>query len=94
MCIAFKNGKRYPPIADKEQGSITYIVLEGSLIINTYDILDHHKIETQTLFPKEIYKIPRNIFRETLSNATEDTNFFEVIEGPFNLENRIKMSKI
>ena len=91
MCIAFKNGNRYPPIADKEEGSITFIVLEGSLIINTYDILNQQKIKTQIVSPKEIYKIPRNIYRETISNSKKDTIFFEVIEGPFNRNNRIKM---
>ena len=91
MCIAFRNGKRYPPIADKEKGSITFIVLEGKLVINTYDFLDHHKIKSQILLPKEIYKIPRNIYRETISISANETIFFEIIEGPFNPANRIRM---
>ena len=91
MCIAFRNGKRYPPIADKEKGSITFIVLEGKLVINTYDFLDHHKIKSQILLPKEIYKIPRNIYRETISISANETIFFEIIEGPFNPANRVRM---
>ena len=93
MYIAFKKNTTYPPIADKENGSITFIVIEGKLKINTYSISDKKIIESQIICPKEIYKIPRNIFRETISIAEEDSVFIEVIEGPFNPENRIIMNK-
>jgi len=91
MCIAFKKNNRYAPIADNENGFITFIVLEGKLMINTYNVSDNKKIASQVIRPKEIYKIPRNIYRETLSIGSSDTVFIEVIEGPFNPNNRISM---
>ena len=36
MCIAFTHGKRYPPIADKCEGWITFFVIKGSLTIKSY----------------------------------------------------------
>ena len=62
MCIAFKKNKKYPPIADNEKGFISFIVLEGKLQINTYNVSDNKKIASQVIYPKEIYKIPRNIY--------------------------------
>ena len=91
MCIAFKKNYKYPPIADKEKGFITFIVLEGKLMINTYNISDNKKIASQLICPKEIYKIPRNIYRETISMGSCDSIFMEIIEGPYNKENRISM---
>ena len=94
MCIAFKSGNRYPPIADMEKGNITFIVLEGKLLINTYAIENNEKISSQVVLPKEIYQIPRNIFRETLSIASENTIFVEIIEGSYDPKNRISMDNL
>ena len=91
MCIAFKENVHYHPIADLEKGCITFIVLEGKLKINTYNISDQKKIASQIICPKEIYKIPRNIFRETISISNSETIFFEIIEGPYDPNNRISM---
>ena len=91
MCIAFKKDTRYPPIADKEEGFISFVVLEGELLINTYDINQKTKINSQLIHPKEIYKIPRYLYRETISSGSKCTIFLEIIEGPFNPDNRIKM---
>ena len=91
MCIAFKKDTRYPPIADKEEGFISFVVLEGELLINTYDINQKTKINSQLIHPKEIYKIPRYLYRETISSGSNCTIFLEIIEGPFNPDNRIKM---
>ena len=92
MCIAFKKGNRYPPITDNEKGDITFVVLEGKLKINTYDYSSSKIIDSKEISPKEIYKIPRNIYRETISIADSHTIFLEIIEGPYNPENRIFMS--
>jgi len=91
MCIAFKEGNRYPPIADYEIGSITFIVLEGKLKINTYDFSNKKKLDSKVICPKEIYKIPRKVFRETIAISKTDTIFVEIIEGSFNRENRVYM---
>ena len=71
MCIAFKKDTRYPPIADKEDGFISFVVLEGKLLINTYDINKKTKINSQLIHPKEIYKIPRYLYRETISSEAK-----------------------
>ena len=91
MCIAFKEGNRYPPIADNEKGSITFIVLEGKLKIDTYDFSNKKKLDSKVISQKEIYKIPRRVFRETNAISKTDTIFVEIIEGSFNPDNRIKM---
>ena len=92
MCIAFKKNYKYPPIADKEKGDITFIVLEGKLMITTYNVSDNKKIDSQVICPKEIYKIPRSIYRETHSIGVNESIFMEIINGPYNRENRISMS--
>ena len=91
MCIVFKAGYRYPPIADYEKGSITFIVLEGKLQINTYDFSNKEKLDSKVICPKEIYKIPRKVFRETYAISKMDTIFVEIIDGSFNPENRVYM---
>ena len=91
MCILFKEGNRYPPIADYEKGSIIFIVLEGKLQINTYDFSNKKKLDSRVICPKEIYKIPRKVFRETYAISNTDTIFVEIIEGTFNPENRVHM---
>ena len=67
MCIAFKKNNRYPPIADKEKGNITFVVLEGKLQINTYNISSNKMIDSKVICQKEIYRIPRYLYRETIS---------------------------
>ena len=91
MCILFNQGYRYPPIADYEKGSITFIVLEGKLKINTYDFSSKKKIDSKVICPKEIYKIPRKVFRETYAISKMDTIFVEIIDGSFSPENRVYM---
>lgn len=91
MCILFKEGYRYPPIADYEKGSIIFIVLEGKLQINTYDFSNKKKLDSRVICPKEIYKIPRKVFRETYAISNTDAIFVEIIEGNFNPENRVHM---
>ena len=91
MCIAFKKGNKYPPIADNEKGSITFIVLEGQLKINTYDFSNQQKLDSKVIYPKEIYKIPRRVFRETTAISKIDAIFVEIIEGNYNPKNRIQM---
>ncbi len=91
MCILFKEGNRYPPIADYEKGSIIFIVLEGKLQINTYDFSNKKKLDSRVICPKEIYKIPRKVFRETYAISNTDAIFVEIIEGNFNPENRVLM---
>ena len=93
MCIAFKKGTRYPPIADNEKGFITYVVLEGKLIINTYSINQKIKIRSQEINSTEIYKIPRYLYRETIALSEEDTIFIEIIEGAFDPKKRLNMEK-
>ena len=91
MCIAFKENNRYPPIADREKGYITFVVLEGKIRINTYDVNNNKMIDSKVIGEKEIYKIPRFIFRETISISESHSIFLEIIEGPFNRENRLLM---
>jgi len=91
MCIAFKENNRYPPIADREKGDITFVVLEGKIRINTYDVNNNKMIDSKIIGEKEIYKIPRFIFRETISISESHSIFLEIIEGPFNRENRLLM---
>ena len=91
MCIAFKENNRYPPIADREKGDITFVVLEGKIRINTYDVNNNKMIDSKVIGEKEIYKIPRFIFRETISISESHSIFLEIIEGPFNRENRLLM---
>ena len=91
MCIAFKQGTRYPPIADNEKGFITYVVLEGKLIINTFSINQKIKIESREINPREIYKIPRYLYRETIALSDEYTIFLEIIEGAFDPKKRLNM---
>ena len=93
MCIAFKKNNRYPPIADKEKGNITFVVLEGKLQINTYNISSNKMIDSKVICQKEIYRIPRYLYRETISISKSHSIFLEIIEGPYNPENRIFMSK-
>ena len=93
MCIAFKKNNRYPPIADKEKGNITFVVLEGKIKINTYNISDNKLIDSKIICEKEIYRIPRYLYRETISISKSHSIFLEIIEGPYNPENRIFMSK-
>tara|TARA_Y100000991_G_C21872198_1_gene305628 strand:+ start:291 stop:680 length:390 start_codon:yes stop_codon:yes gene_type:complete len=92
MCIAFKENNRYPPIADKEKGNITFVVLEGKLRINTFNVSDKKIIDSKVICQKEIYKIPRYIYRETISISDSLSIFLEIIEGPYNPENRILMN--
>jgi len=92
MCIIFKEKNRYPPIADKEKGSITFVVLEGKLKINTYNVSNNKMIESKVICQKEIYKIPRYLYRETISISESHSIFLEIIEGPYNPENRILMN--
>ncbi len=92
MCIAFKENHRYPPIADKEKGNITFVVLEGKLRINTYNVSDNKMLDSKVLYQKEIYQIPRYIYRETISISESHSIFLEIIEGPYNPKNRILMN--
>ena len=92
MCIAFKENNRYPPIADKEKGNITFVVLEGKLRINTYNVSNNKMIDSKVICQKEIYKIPRYIYRETISISDSPSIFLEIIEGSYNPENRILMN--
>ncbi len=92
MCIAFKKNNRYPPIADKEKGNITFVVLEGKIKINTYNISDNKLIDSKIICQKEIYRIPRYLYRETISISKSHSIFLEIIEGPYNPQNRIVMS--
>ena len=92
MCIAFKENNRYPPIADKEKGNITFVVLEGKLRINTFNVSDKKIIDSKVICQKEIYKIPRYIYRETISISDSLSIFLEIIEGSYNPENRILMN--
>tara|TARA_B100000161_G_C33221381_1_gene268647 strand:- start:33 stop:422 length:390 start_codon:yes stop_codon:yes gene_type:complete len=92
MCIAFKKNNRYPPIADKEKGNITFVVLEGKIKINTYNISDNKLIDSKIICEKEIYRIPRYLYRETISISKSHSIFLEIIEGPYNPQNRIVMS--
>ena len=92
MCIAFKENNRYPPIADKEKGNITFVVLEGKLRINTFNVSDKKIIDSKVICQKEIYKIPRYIYRETISISDSPSIFLEIIEGSYNPENRILMN--
>ena len=68
------------------------MVLEGKLKINTYNITDNRMIESKIICQKEIYKIPRYMYRETISISESHSIFLEIIEGPYNPENRILMN--
>ena len=93
MCIAFAKNKSYPPHAYKHSGFITYILLEGKLQINIYD-LESKKIERSIILDeKEIFKVPRNKYRETIDLYNGTTVFIEVVEGSFQKENEIIIQK-
>lgn len=84
MIIAIKNGIRYPPISDQVAGWIVFLVIKGSLIINTYENnLKKHKTSSNYLKEGEILKLKRDIFRETICNSKTGSIYMEVIEGEF-----------
>ena len=62
-----------------EKGYITFVVLEGKIRINTYDVNNNKMIDSKVIGEKEIYKIPRFIFRETISISESHSIFLEIM---------------
>ena len=93
MCIAFKKGKRYPPISDNCEGWITFLVLKGSLTIRTYDLENNKKISCNKLLGNEFLKIPRNLYRETIGANDQASIFVEIVEGGFDKSKRLSMKE-
>ena len=83
MCIAFKPGKIYKPIADDCDGWITFLVIRNTLTIKTYDF------KNRKLKENEFLKIPRKLFRETIGDKNNSSVYVEIIEGDFNPSKRI-----
>ncbi len=94
MCIAFIQGKRYPPIADKCEGWITFLVIKGSLTIKTYDLKNNKQISSKKLLVNEFLKIPRNVYRETIGDTNKVSIFVEIIEGGFDKSKRLSMDSL
>lgn len=89
MCIAFKPGKIYKPIADDCDGWITFLVIRNTLTIKTYDFKNKKLTLERKLKENEFLKIPRKLFRETIGDKNNSSVYVEIIEGDFNPSKRI-----